>query len=267
MINEDYHHKMKALHELNGVPGQTWRDKIAYLAYELHNDETCPLTHSFDKGWYIREIFVPAKRIFIGRPHVTGHICKLVSGEALHITEEARVYRRAPWQTLTTRGYQFVFYTFTDLVGRTCHPNPDNCTDVQVLEDRIFEPTQSVLEHGRIVEAQWDFHLLTRDLDMPRIEAVYKDESDIIPLPWGDVKFSPSPIHGQGVFAVRGFGNNDPVVPLTLNGRRTPAGRYLNHSPKPNLGIVKSDNNIIGIANCAIAAGDELTVDYREVVR
>lgn len=264
---EDYHHKMKALHELNEVPGLTWQDKIAYLAYALHNDETCPLTHIFEKGWYIREIFVPAKHIFIGRPHIGGHICKLVSGEALHITEETRAYRRAPWQVLTTKGYQFVFYTFTDIIGRTCHPNPEGITDVQVLEDRIFEPAQAVLDRGKVVLAQWDFHLLTRDLDMPRIEAAYKDESTDIALPWGDVKFGSSPIHGQGVFADRSFSVAECVVPLALNGRRTPAGRYLNHSPKPNLGIVKSDNNIIATARSAIAKGDELTVDYREVVR
>lgn len=264
---EDYHHKMKALHELNAVPGLTWRDKISYLAYELYNDETCPLTHSFDKGWYVREIFVPAKRIFIGRPHVTGHICKLVSGEALHITEDARTYRRAPWQTLTTRGYQFVFYTFTDIIGRTCHPNPDNCTDVQTLEDRIFEPVQSILDRGRIIEAQWDFHLMTQHLNMPLIEAAYKDESSDIALPWGDVKFAPSDIHGAGVFADRSFGLGECVVPMALNGRRTSAGRYLNHSPKPNLSVVKSDNNMVAVARLLIPQGYELTVDYREVVR
>lgn len=264
---EDYHYKMKALHELNAVPGLTWQDKIAYLAYALHNDEECPLTHKFEKGWYIREIFVPAKHIFIGRPHITGHICKLVEGEALLITEEARSYKRAPWQILTQRGFQMVFYTFTDLIGQTCHPNPEGITDVQVLEDRIFEPVQRVLDRGAVVMAQWDFQVLTQHLDMPRLEAIYKNESDIIPLPWGSVKLAPSDIHGTGVFADSSFNPDDPVAPMALNGHRTFVGRYLNHSPKPNLSVIKTDNNMVAVARGTIAEGDELTVDYREVVR
>lgn len=150
-MSDEYHRKMRTLYELNKVPGLTWADKIAYLAYTLSNDTECPLTHLFDKGWYIREIRVPARTVFIGRPHVDGHICKLIKGEVLHITEDHRTFRCAPYQMLTTKGYQMVFYTYTDVVGRTMHPNLDDCRDVTTLEERIFESREGVLLRGKTI--------------------------------------------------------------------------------------------------------------------
>lgn len=151
MNSDEYHKKMKTLHELNKVPGLSWGDKIAYLAYSLANDQTCPLTHIFEGHWYIREIFVPARHVFIGRPHVDGHICKLIKGDVLHITEEHRVFRTAPYQMLTTKGYQMVFYTYTDVIGRTMHPNLEDCRDIELLENQIFESRDSVLLRGKSI--------------------------------------------------------------------------------------------------------------------
>jgi hypothetical protein len=150
----NYHDKMEALVEFKRVPGDTWEDKIAFLGYKLRSDATCPLFHSFEPGWYIREIHVPAKHVFIGRPHVSGHICKLVSGQVLHVTEEYRKVRIAPFTIHTTPGYRAVFYTFTDIVGRTYHPNPENLTDVSVLEAQVFAPAGLLDEKGKAIALQ-----------------------------------------------------------------------------------------------------------------
>jgi hypothetical protein len=147
----EYHQKMHTLVELNKIPGLTWADKLAYLGYTLQNDETCPLTHQFEKGWYVREITIPAERVFIGRPHTHGHICKLVRGKIMHITEDARVIREAPYTLHSLPGYQVVLYSYTEVVGRTYHPNPDELRNVTVLENQIFMPLPKVLERGKTI--------------------------------------------------------------------------------------------------------------------
>jgi hypothetical protein len=155
MLSSDYHTKMHTLVELNRVPGLTWGDKLAYLGYALQNDETCPVTHQFTPGWYVREITIPAKRVFIGRPHTHGHICRLVSGRVMHITEEFRRIVEAPYVMVSTVGYQVVIYTYTEVVGRTHHPNPEELRDVDLLESQIFMPLDKVLEHGKQVSTRF----------------------------------------------------------------------------------------------------------------
>jgi hypothetical protein len=149
MNDLEYHQKMHTLYELGKTPGFTWADKLAYLGYAMQNDETCPVTHMFEKGWYIREITIPASRVFIGRPHTHGHICKLTRGQVMHITEEFRRIVNAPYTMLSTVGYQVVLYTYTEVVGRTYHPNPEDSRDTELLENQIFTTRDKVLERGK----------------------------------------------------------------------------------------------------------------------
>jgi hypothetical protein len=151
MNAQDYHSKMQTLVEFNRLPGVTWADKIAYLSYTLRNDRDCPVTHKFEPGWYVREISIPAQTYFIGRVHVEGHICRLVKGRILHITEEEKIIRNAPFTMHTTKGYQVVLYTYTDVVGCTYHSNPEDFHDIDKLESLIFEPAKSVLDRGKLI--------------------------------------------------------------------------------------------------------------------
>lgn len=132
----------------------SWADKIAYLAHKLApvGRTSLPLKHSFRDEWYVREITVPADTVFIGRPHVHGHICKLISGSLLLLTEEKRIQLTAPYQIHTRPGYQMVFYTYTEVVGETWHFNPDKCRDINELETEHFGLAEAVLQRGQMLE-------------------------------------------------------------------------------------------------------------------
>jgi hypothetical protein len=76
-----------------------------------------------------------------------------------------------------------------------------------------------------------------------------------------------SPIHGSGAFAHQHFGASTLIAPARMNGMRTPAGRYVNHSPTPNAQYFPLDNGDLHlIATFDIAEGDEITVDYRQAI-
>lgn len=118
----------------------SWREKLAFIGVEMlgQPQTETPVMHFFQPGWYIREMFIPAGTIFLGREHRLGHECQLVSGTVLHITEAGRREVTAPFTLHSTPGYQMVLKALTDVIGRTVHPNPGDVRDIDALEDDIF---------------------------------------------------------------------------------------------------------------------------------
>jgi hypothetical protein len=134
----------------------TWAEKLAFLTLRFRSITDmpggCPVQHGFKDGTYIREITIPAGTLFIGRPHRHGHLCKLISGTAVHVGEDGDVVRSAPFEVTTQPGYQMVIRALTDVVGRTYHPNPTESRDVKALELEAFHPVEEILAVGRDVE-------------------------------------------------------------------------------------------------------------------
>jgi hypothetical protein len=134
------------------LPGSlTWDEKVAYLAHQFTKlDQTeCPLTHSFEKGLYIREIRIPAGSLIVGAVHRHGHVCQLLEGDLILIHRGGvREGFHAPSQLLTEPGYQMVVYAVTDALARTIHPNPTEDRDVARLEAEFFESPQGLIERG-----------------------------------------------------------------------------------------------------------------------
>ena len=81
------------------------------------------------------------------------------------------------------------------------------------------------------------------------------------------VELRESRIHGQGLFVTKPYAAGDFICPGRLNGKRTPAGRFINHSPFSNIEPVDIDGDIYAVATREIPAGAELLVDYRASMR
>lgn len=92
---------------------------------------------------------------------------------------------------------------------------------------------------------------------------------DQTPMPDGfaRVAVSESPIHGKGLFATRRILTGEIIAPARIAGKRTPAGRYTNHSCRSNsTGARRSDSPDSDIDMYAISdieAGMEILIDYR----
>lgn len=93
------------------------------------------------------------------------------------------------------------------------------------------------------------------------------------------VRAGASPIAGRGLFALRSFEAGHAIGPLRL-GRARAQGkhtlqvgarhrtveapwRYINHACRPSARLEITKRDAVLIATCAIAAGQELTIDYR----
>ena len=75
----------------------------------------------------------------------------------------------------------------------------------------------------------------------------------------------PSPIHGVGVFAGIGIAQGADVALLKTGDDWTEAGRFMNHEREGNCLAYERGNSVRALALRRINAGDEMTVDYRQV--
>lgn len=104
------------------------------------------------------------------------------------------------------------------------------------------------------------------------VEAVSTNPHDQTALPPGwIVRVAESPIHGRGAFAVQDHAAGDVIGPARVGGRRTPLGRYVNHSAAPNArGVPGSSDagaDVDLVALRPLAAGEEITLDYRTALQ
>lgn len=75
-----------------------------------------------------------------------------------------------------------------------------------------------------------------------------------------------SHIHGQGLFATRDIKAGEIIAPAQRDGKRPVAGRWTNHSGRPNAAIRIDGQGMDMIASRDISAGEEVTVNYRHSV-
>ena len=106
------------------------------------DSERCPLKHSFADGIYVREIFIPAGEIVVGKIHKHEHPNFLMSG-TVHVFTEDKLLETivAPSSMISKAGTKRTLYAETDLVWVTVHANPSNTEDLSVLENDVVANT------------------------------------------------------------------------------------------------------------------------------
>lgn len=104
----------------------------------------CPLRHHFSPGLYLREIFMPADTVVIGRVHKTEHFNVLVQGACLIIhADGSREELRAPMVFVSKAGVQKTLYILEDMIWMTTHVTEE--TDLEKLDPMLVEPAPVLL--------------------------------------------------------------------------------------------------------------------------
>ena len=253
----------------------------AFLAQEQVD---CPVIHRFGPGVYIREVFLPAGAHVIGHTHITPHLNIMLTGRiGLFDEDGAETILDAP-QTFVAPPGRKLAYIYEDVIWQNVHATTE--TDVEKLEAmfldkspvwqaRACERVRSVANYSEDVE---DFYVAIAEFgfDPDTVRRISENTEDQTPFPQGDYKVmvGPSIIEGKGLFATAPIAANEIIVPTRLGDKRTPAGRYTNHSKTPNAEMVLADSgNVYLFALRPIEGckggdlGEEITVDYRQVLR
>lgn len=136
------------------------RSHVAHLVRELAKvpQTDCPVKHHFAPGVYLREIFMPAGTVVIGKIHKTEHFNIIERGRCAIRHDDGRVeVLEAPLTFVSRAGVQKVLYIIEDTVWKTIHVTPE--TDLKQLELGLIEPppelelqSVEVLEDSRSVE-------------------------------------------------------------------------------------------------------------------
>jgi hypothetical protein len=232
-------------------------------------------THTFKPNLYERAIRIPAWTVLTGAEHKTNYKIRLEKGTiAVNVGDEVKIMT-APCEFEAKAGAQRVGRVFDEeVIWVDIYNNPDNCKDIAVLEERLYVVPACGLGENRVAlmiqNAQNDYNLFVSQLglDQAQINEIVQIESDLIDMPEGyAVELRDSKIHGKGLFATKRFEAGDAICPGRINGKRTPAGRFINHSFDSNVIPTLVGDDINAVAKRIIHIGEELLVDYRSSMR
>ena len=98
----------------------------------------CPVIHTFAPGLYKREIFNPADHLIVTKIHKMDHFYFLIQGSMSILTEQGKVFIKAPYHGITKAGTKRVIYTHEPCIFITVHSNPDDIRDMEVIENRLI---------------------------------------------------------------------------------------------------------------------------------
>ena len=250
-------------------------EKVKALQDELFKMPQADIvtTHTFLPGVYERAITIPAWTVLTGAEHKTPYRVRLEKGTIAVNTDDGVKVLTAPCEFDAIAGMQRAGRVFDkEVVWVDIYDNPDNCTDLAILEDRLYVVPECGLADSRTdaQRAKIDYGLFLHQLGTTdsKLNQIVQIESDLIDMPEGFfVELKPSDIHGLGLFATKDFEVGETVCPGRLDGKRTPGGRFINHSPKGNIQPELVGDDIFAVAARKIRAGDELLVDYRASMR
>ena len=231
--------------------------------------------HTFLPGIYERKIIVPPWTVLTGAEHRTPYRVRLDAGRIAVNTDDGIVVLEAPAEMEAPAGVRRVGRVFDEWVHWVdIYANPDDCTDIEMLESRLYVVPEVGLGDTRakalIERDRQDYRLFLTEhrLTDERMLKIGSITHDLVIMPRDHgVEFRRSPIDGIGMFATRSFAPEDVICPGRIGGRRTPAGRFVNHSREPNAKPVDVGGDIYAVAVRPIHIGDEITIDYRESMR
>lgn len=245
--------------------------------------ENCPVFHRFGPGLYIREVHIPAGTMAIGHSHKHPHFNVLLKGKISMPGQNGEiVILEAPF-VYTGKPGRKIGYVLEDLVWQNIFATEE--TDITKLEEIFLDKSKNYhIAQSEALELERIAHDDDRDdflkaissfgFTPEKVNEISIDESDLIPMPrdfHGILTVRESPIFGKGIFCSSPFLEGDRIAPCRINSKRTPAGRYANHSSDPNADFIDDEHGTIWlVARKEIKgsyggnAGEEITVCYRQ---
>lgn len=231
-------------------------------AMSTHPQLDIPVEEYFFDGLYARKIFIPADTILTGRVYKHDYVDIMLDGD-ISVVIPSGTHRLTGFNICDGKaGRKRAGYAYQDTNWITVHK-------VDEIEPDMKEALSffSIGEYSVWADQQ-DFLIMLDETGFTadQVDTQTRNESDRIDIELVDVELSPSPINKIGMFAKRKFASGEVVMPARINGKRTQAGRYVNHSKTPNATMFIEDNNIYLRVISDVSDGEELTVDYRQSV-
>lgn len=128
--------------ELQCLPAVPTREQIQRL--ESHIAElpqaVIETRHHFAHGLYAREIVIPEGCLLTGKVHAEEHLNIVSKGRIVVWTEDGMREVCAPFTMVSRPGTKRVGYAIEETVWTTIHANPEDDTDLKILEAKLITP-------------------------------------------------------------------------------------------------------------------------------
>ena len=115
-----------------------------------------------------------------------------------------------------------------------------------------------------------DYELFLKEINITQKQMDDLVESDaIVSMPNGyeNIEVKGSNIEGKGLFTTRHISRGELICPVRCGSKRTIAGRYSNHALHANTIPVESKGMFYIRATQDIQVDEEITMNYRDVVK
>ncbi len=226
----------------------------------------CHTEHMITPGLYSRTAIVPKGAYLISKTHLHEHQFVMSKG-VIHMVDERlepvrlEGFNRGVTPAMTRR----VVWVEEEVTFTTFHPTTK--TTIEEIEAELY------LEDGLQASKNpdhIDYLLMCKDigLEPEQIRIITENHSNLIAMPEGEglrIEIKDSTVNGKGMFAKVDVESGERIAPVTIKEKRTPAGRYINHSQNFNAIFVSDDNfnmNLVSVK--PIPRGAEVLVDYRQ---
>jgi hypothetical protein len=268
------------------TPELPFKEKVQILesTFLKQPQVDCPVVHRFGPNIYIREVTIPAGSLSIGHYQKTTHLNNMLTGRVTIINEDGSHTELIAPQTFVSKPGRKIGYIHETIVWQNIYATDE--TDVEKLEAMFLDKSQTWQEHQKNQhlllsfdhsEDIADYYAAIADygFDQETVQQQVQNLDDQCDFPLGDYKVmvAPSKIDGKGLFATGNFKINEIIAPARINGLRTPAGRFTNHSKNPNAKMILLDNGDINLVSNMIIdgckggnLGNEITIDYRQAL-
>lgn len=243
----------------------------------------CSVSHHFGDGIYIRQLTIPAGVLAVGARQKFKHNNLLMSGKIAMLTDGGYKILTAPMFFVGDPGRK-VGFALETTVWQNIWATDE--TDIEILEDMYLdksmgeesEAKRNALEHFGRQHDRDDYDRVVAEspftADEIKMQVENKFDQCKMPTGWDIVtQKRKSNIQGDGMFCSYPVEKDVCLGPAKIDGKRTPLGRYTNHSMTPNAYPVRDSNGDVYfwtnrdiLGSYAGDYGEEVTVDYRKML-
>jgi hypothetical protein len=243
----------------------------------------CPVVHHFGPGIYIREVHFPANTFAIGHAQKYEQLNIMLKGKVAVAENGQLKILEAPLIFVGPPGRKSG-YIIEDTIWQNVYATDE--TDVDKLEAMFLDKSdtwinddaaQTEIRYAMHVDDRHDYEYFLNQIGITDelVREQSEDESDQVPMPAGfsNVTVRNSFIEGKGIFLSSPVEPGEVIAPARIKDKRTPAGRFTNHSNNPNAYFEMNDAGDIylfasrPIKGCVGGEqGEEITVNYRQAL-
>ncbi len=227
------------------------------------------LQHYFANGAYVREMSLPANTAVVGRIHKHETINILLEGEIVVADETGnKKYLKAPCVFIAPAGNQKAAMTITPV--RWLNSFACETTDPEeALNLLTCETMEEYNNHLLAIEDKKSLKLIADRVGLSSEQMnkiVNTDDLTVMSDEYNHIYIKESGIDGLGLFSSLDIKGGDIICPMRIGNNRTIAGRYSNHSIKPNAKALFVDGSPVLYALTNIGKNEEITCDYNNVL-